>query len=136
MDLIVLEGDPHIGKTETLNIVYQLLLQTGYTQIPGNFIDLANNDVLDILQGKFKVGIVTQGDYAIGPCSVKNHILHLQSKGCGKAICACTLGGSKQKIKNAIALYPHITISKIANSNISLRRIDNNKDANTILALI
>ena len=120
MDLIVLEGDPHIGKTETLNIVYQLLLQTGYTQIPGNF----------------KVGIVTQGDYAIGPCSVKNHILHLQSKGCGKAICACTLGGSKQKIKNAIALYPHITISKIANSNISLRRIDNNKDANTILALI
>lgn len=136
MEVIALEGNPNIGKTTTLNIVYQLLLQAGYTQVKGTFIDLNNNDCLDVLQGELRIGIVTQGDYAVRKCSVKNHLLHLQSLGCNKVICACTLGVSKQKIKDAIASYSHTYVAKTISISVDQQRIDNNKDANTIMGLI
>lgn len=34
MEVIALEGDPNSGKTKTLNLVYALLVQAGYTQVP------------------------------------------------------------------------------------------------------
>ena len=107
MEVIALEGDPNSGKTKTLNLVYALLVQAGYTQVPGVFQDLCNDDCLDVFQNSEKtVGIVTQGDYAIGDYSVKNHLTYLQSLGCDVAVCACTVGTSKQKIKDAIKAYP------------------------------
>lgn len=44
MEVIALQGNPDVGKTTTLNIVYQLLLQAGYTQVAGKFKDLSNDD--------------------------------------------------------------------------------------------
>lgn len=138
MKVIALEGFSDSGKTKTLNLVYALLLQAGYIQLPGAFQDLANDDCLDVFQGFGKtIGIVTQGDYAIGICSVKNHLAHLQSFGCDVSICACTIGTGKQKIKNAIMAYPsHHFEPKPKSSSVALERIDNFNYATKIMAMI
>lgn len=138
MKVIALEGFSNSGKTKTLNIVYSLLLQAGYAQVANAFQDLSNDDCLDVLEipGK-RIGIVTQGDYAIGSCSVRNHLIHLQSYNCDVVICACTLGTSKQKIKDAITAYPsHHFVSKSKSSSVALERIDNFNNATHIMSLI
>lgn len=48
MDVIALTGGSNVGKTQTLNIVYSLLLANGYTQVVGHFYDHSNNDLMDI----------------------------------------------------------------------------------------
>jgi len=40
MDIIALRGDENEGNSETLNIVYQLLLLFGYKQVPVHFREL------------------------------------------------------------------------------------------------
>lgn len=140
MELIVLEGDAHVGKTTTLNIVYQLLLQAGYRQVPGFFQDLANNDFLDVLEdsNKQRVGIVTQGDYAIGNFSVKRHLMTLDQAGCKKTVCARTYGPTKSKILHAIQQYPWITppILKTKTPNMAQRSIVDNQFASRIFGYI
>ncbi len=135
MDLIVLKGNSDVGKTTTINIVYQLLLTKGYKQVPNCFQDLGNGDFLDVIEnGIQKVGIVSQGDYAIGSYSVGNHLFTLQNAGSNKAICACTNG--KPKIINAINKYTHTSINKTSQTNVSLQRIDNNYDALKIMLYV
>lgn len=141
MKLIVLEGDPGVGKTDTINVAYQLMLQTGYDQVPNCFEDLQHNDFLDVLtNGEQKVGIVSQGDYAKDIYSVKNHLAKLQSFGCDKAICAATLGPTKQRIQTAIDAYPllkeKVRKKPVPNKNVSLYRIENNKDAKKLVSAL
>lgn len=138
MKVIALEGDPNSGKTKTLNLVYALLVQAGYTQVSGVFQDLCNDDCLDVFQGFGKtIGIVTQGDYAIGDYSVKNHLAYLQSLGCDVAVCACTVGTSKQKIKDAIKAYsPHHFEPKSKSRSVAAQRIDNFNCATKIMGMI
>lgn len=96
---------------------------------------------LDILtKDDAKIGIATQGDYAIssyGNISVIDHLNHLKTNGSKKAICACTLGGGKQKIEAAIASHtPHYYVAKTVNLMVDKHRIDNNVDANEIMKYI
>lgn len=138
MRVIALEGDSNSGKTKTLNLVYALLIQAGYIQVPGAFQDLGNDDCLDVFQGFGKtIGIVTQGDYAIGTYSVKNNIARLQSFGCDVVVCACTIGASKQKIRNAIMAHsPYHFEPKPKSSSVALERIDNFNCATKIMSMI
>lgn len=138
MRVIALEGDSNSGKTKTLNFVYALLLQAGYTQVSGAFQDLGNDDCLDVFQSHGKtVGIVTQGDYAIGVYSVKKHLARLQTSGCDVAVCACTVGTSKQKIKDAITAYPnHSFIPKTKSQSVESERVDNFNCATSIMQMI
>ena len=59
MEVIALQGHSNSGKSETINIVYQLLLQNGYTQVRGQFIGPLGNpamrDFLDVLQKDDKI---------------------------------------------------------------------------------
>lgn len=134
MKVLALSGDTSVGKTSTLNIVYQLLLNSGYNQVPGHFLDLANRDFLDVLQkGEEIVGIVTQGDYVIGLHSVKSHLQKLKNIGCVKTICACTTRNPKIKI-NIQAYSLHIFINKTQEPKMALQRIADNAIANQIIA--
>jgi hypothetical protein len=114
MDVIALLGDSSRGKTETLNIVYQLMLLFGYTQVPGQFGRLGNpvqKDFIDVLEKKGnRIGIVTMGDYA--PPSTDNLLdllTTLQNAGCKKAVCACRRG----KIESSIKSFSPLFINKV-----------------------
>jgi ABC-type multidrug transport system ATPase subunit len=101
MELIVLRGERNVGKTHTINIVYQRLLQDGYEPVEGHFLVLNDaSDFRDILQkGDKRIGIVSMGDYGIGGCSVKAHLQYFASQNCQKAITACTTEGTTKKIE-------------------------------------
>ena len=130
MDVIALTGKSNCGKTETLNIVYQFLLQNGYVQIqnPIFFKVLGNpvmRDFIDILEkGNRKVGIVTVGDYVIGNISIQKNLAYLDAAGCNIAITACTTKNPKAEFQ--VKFYPNSTlISKISTNELSKERIEN-----------
>ena len=50
MEVIALEGDPNSGKTKTLNLVYALLVQAGYTQVPRFFHDFCKDYFLYVFE--------------------------------------------------------------------------------------
>ncbi len=142
MKVIVLKGISSIGKSETLNIVYQFLLKDGYVQVPGHYRELGNkkyNDCIDILEKKdAKVGIAMMGDYekyykdAIAGDIVQDLLLYLDRNECDIAICACnsTLKIAESFIKDN---FENEIIDKLPTTNLSERRIANGKHAENIL---
>lgn len=139
MKVIALRGEPNIGKTKTLNIVYRRLMADGFKQIPSMFQDLGHEDILDILKkDNFTVGIATQGDYAVGNAkgdyTVKNHLETLNLHGCDIAVCAATLGQGKDRIMKAIEQYPdHIFIEKTPCYNLATKEASNTKFAQEVI---
>ena len=118
MKLIVLKGEPDAGKTVTINYVYNKLRGEGYIEPSRDvFKDLENGDFLTVLEKeRIKLGIVSQGDYVIGDCSVKKHLESLENQSCSIVICAQTIGETKEKIQKTIDKYSQkgiVTISKI-----------------------
>ncbi len=138
MKVVALRGESDRGKTQTLNIVYELLLTEGWQQVEDSYQDLCNGDFLDVLKRENKtIGIVTQGDYAIGICSVRNHLKTLEKKNCDIAVCACTIGAHKQKIQNAINSYPkHYYIDKEMCENKAFQRKENSEKAAEIIVFL
>jgi hypothetical protein len=134
MEIIALIGIKGSGKTQTLNILYQFLLYTGWTQVPGHFRDLGNDDFIDVLtNGQKLLGIVTQGDYSR---KVPLYLGTLHSAGCYKSVCACTSG--KVGVAKAIRAYTaHTFVPKsLAITPPSDVRTVSYTDARTLLALI
>jgi len=100
MEIISLRGPQNSGKTTTLTIVHDKLLEQSSQNSNNCFKEISNGDFRDVIEynGR-KVGIVTQGDYPKGECSVKNHLEELKDLGCDVAICACTIGYRKDSIQ-------------------------------------
>lgn len=145
MKVIALKGPHNCGKTQTLTIVYFLLLKEGYKQANGNnfqYLD-GNGDFRDILEfdGK-KIGIVTQGDWdnkiendyvndndseleKRTALSVKRHLVILEEKGCDIAICA--INSDKKNIEEEIKIFNPDPIEKAnkEESPLPLQRIEN-----------
>ena len=115
MKLIVLKGEPDAGKTVTINYVYNKLRGEGYIESSKNvFKDLENGDFLTVLEKEnVKLGVISQGDYAIGDCSVKKHLENLENQSCSIVICDQTEG--KEKIQKAIDKYSQKEIVTISN---------------------
>lgn len=143
MNIIALRGHNNKGKSETLNIVYQLLLFSGYTQAaPGSkhFGVLGNaiqRDFMDILKKDDReIGFATMGDYAAKKdACVKDLLAYLDSQGCDTAICACNL--EKPGTINAVAAYlNHQFVDKKEASLVKDERIKNREDARKIFNLV
>ena len=138
MEIIALRGPQNSGKTTTLKIVYDKLLEHGFKQPNSVRREISNGDFLAVLEndGK-KIGIVTQGDYARRECSVKHHLRTLENLGCDMAICACTTGYGKDGIQAAINAYPmHDYVEKKRVDNATLYDTANHENANKIMALL
>jgi len=138
MEIISLRGPQNSGKTTTLTIVHDKLLKQSSQNSNNCFKEISNGDFLDVIEynGR-KVGIVTQGDYSRGECSVKNHLRELKNLGCDVAICACTIGYGKDSIQAAINAYPmHDYIEKKRVDDATLYDTANHEDANKIMALL
>jgi hypothetical protein len=141
MEIISLRGNSDVGKSETLNLVYQLMLLFGYTQAPSGprhfeVLHSSQKDFIDILEKKGqKIGIVTMGDHPKGNNSVSTFLSYLELQGCDKAICACNI--NKPGTVQAIIAYPiHYIIDKTTTSAHNEQRIKNGEDAEKIYKLI
>lgn len=142
MKVIALKGPHDCGKTQTLTIVYFLLLKEGYKQADDNnfqYLD-GNGDFRDILEfdGK-KIGIVTQGDYDkenrkddelctdenLTALTVEGHLTLLGEKKCDIAICA--INSDRQEIEKEIEKFKPDPIEKAKKeeSPLPLQRIEN-----------
>lgn len=142
MDIIALKGNANSGKSETLNIVYQFLLRSGFTQVPGHFRVLGNpaqRDFLDIVErNSMKIGIATMGDYQKYLKGVKEGdivqdlLKYLESNGCTKAICACN---SKLNLAlSYIQNHQHVLLEKTETSILAEQRVSNGEDAELIFS--
>ena len=110
MKVSALKGEQNSGKTTTLSLLRKIMVgKAGFTEDFSTLIDLHKGDFRVILErdGK-KIGIVSQGDYAINvgdKVSVKSHLDYMKGQGCEVVVCACTTGETKRKIFDAIEDY-------------------------------
>ena len=135
MRIIALRGKENSGKSHVINITYQLLLSSGWTQVAGNFRILGNpkyEDIIDILEkDNVLIGIIGAGDYQIGEISLKKLIRELEDKNCDIVVCACR---TNPKIEKAITNYDnHNWIDKTISNGNANDRIVNNIDAIKII---
>ena len=144
IEIIALTGKSNTGKSETLNIVYQLMLLFGYTQVPGHFRVLGNprnHDCIDILEKNgVRIGIAMMGDYEkylkdIKPGdTVQDLLKYLESNGCAKTVCACN---NDLKIAlEFISKYTYHIVEKKVATNEALKRKLNGEDAEKLFKLI
>lgn len=142
MKVIALKGEPKCGKTTTLSLLRKIMVQAGFAEDSGTFKDLYNKDFRVVLlfhqNGKVKkIGIVTQGDYAInvgGKVSVKSHLDYMKERGCEVVVCACTNG--KKKICDAINIYDPKYITKQRHDNDLRKDTYDNDCASQILEIV
>lgn len=137
MEIIALRGPDDTGKTTTLKIVFEKLKAQGFQSMKDFEEDLGNGDFLWVLEkdGR-KVGLVTQGDYAVKGYSVKNHLRKLESAGCDTAICACTTGEGKSRIQRSIDAYEiHDYVDKTQGTDELSCDQANKADAKKVMAL-
>lgn len=143
MKVIALKGEPKCGKTTTLSLLRKIMVQAGFAEDSGTFKDLYNKDFRVVLlfhqNGKVKkIGIVTQGDYAINykgkEVSVKSHLDYMKEQGCDVVVCACTNG--KKKICDAINIYDPKYITKQRHDNDLRKDTYDNDCASQILEIV
>lgn len=86
MELIVLKGKVNVGKTTTINYVYNELRGKGYKEPDQDkFENLGKGDFLAILEKEdIKLGINSQGDEVN---QIQKYLRVLENEGCSRAIC-------------------------------------------------
>ena len=135
MRIIVLQGMPNTGKTITLNIVYNLLLQSGgvssNNQAIGNPLQ---NDFSDIvLRGNQRIAFYTMGDYST---YLANAIYNYERQNCDLMICALSTDTPKVRANNALNQFNATRINKAIASHSSIELAINTADAQIIFNLI
>ncbi|HTA81531.1 MAG TPA: hypothetical protein VK783_01230 [Bacteroidia bacterium] len=143
MEVIALNGSADCGKSSTLNIAYQLLLNAGYTQVKGhfgkpeamNFIGeglYGSKDFFDVLANGNKLVGITSGESSED--ELEKRLTSFKNAGCVKAICAYT---NTNKYLEIVNKYPsHKLIDKTSQPEESLKRITDGDFARKIVALV
>ena len=88
MELIVLKGKAHSGKTATINYVYNELIKRNWKEVVP-YTGISHGDFWAVLKkNKITLGIVSQGDY-VGEKeeSVEKHLENMKKHNCSKVIC-------------------------------------------------
>lgn len=131
MRIIAVTGNSSIGKTTTLNLVYDMLISRGgistHKMVIGN---PSQNDFSDIViwKGK-KIAFFTMGDYSKEIIIAIRHNASILSD---ELICACNTKFVRPFAE--IAKHPNVLVPKIAQPNIALRTMDNQTMANHIFS--
>lgn len=135
MRIIVLQGMPNTGKTITLNLVYDTVLQNGGVstnrQVIGN---PTQNDFSDIvLRGNQRIAFFTMGDYST---YLANAIYDYDHQNCDVLVCALSTNTAKVRANNALNKYNATRINKTIAPNATSELATNTADAQTIFNLI
>lgn len=154
MFVIVLEGKKDSGKTETINIVYQLLLYSGYIQLknaPNGFRFRSHenkcktNDFADILVKNSKIiGVFSMGDEDVydkddgDTYTIGNTLKAFFDAGCTTTVCVCSTEPKKHYDEAMLSIrqYPCYILTKTKIIDEAIHRIENGKCAKEIFDLI
>ncbi|ADQ83002.1 hypothetical protein J5295_08785 [Riemerella anatipestifer] len=135
MKLIVLERDSNTGKTTTIGLLYEKLLNNGGASTNKQPLGGGPNDFSDIVINykSLKIAIFTMGDYST---AISKAIVHYDNLGCDFFICSLSKGKYKVRANNQINNYPNIKIQKTISSQ-SISEIQaNDNDAYQIFSMI
>jgi hypothetical protein len=144
MYVIALSGKENSGKSQTLNIVFNLLLLDGYKQVENlpppfrrkSLGTVEQKDFTDVVQKNGKIiGIATMGDYYSkpghnNPDTIKSLLRALFDAGCTTAICACREDEAVNR--EELADFPNIIFKKSTSNEQWEQWIKNNSDAQSI----
>jgi ABC-type cobalamin/Fe3+-siderophores transport system ATPase subunit len=130
--IIMLSGSNSCGKSSTLNIVHQLLLENN--GISTNKQPLGGNkkDFTDIVSYQNqRIAFFTMGDYA-------THLITAMTNYCNQGIdvLVCTCNNKFVKPYKEIEKYPHHVLTKTLASATISQQAANMADADKIVALI
>jgi hypothetical protein len=134
MKIIVLQGMPNLGKTTTLNLVWDTLINNGGTSTNRQPLGGDPNDFSDIVAfNNQMVAFYTMGDYSN---YLANGIYDYSIQNCALLICALSINTPKVRANNAIIKFVNVIINKtIASSQLTEQRA-NTSDANKIVGSI
>lgn len=135
MRIIALQGMPDIGKTSTLNLVYDMLVLNGggVSTIrqplggdPRDFSDI-------VVRGTQRIAFFTMGDYST---YLANAIYDYDRQGCDVLVCALSTNNAKVRANNALNQFNTTRINKTIAPNGTSELATNTADAQTIFNLI
>ncbi|MUV04606.1 hypothetical protein GN157_12890 [Flavobacterium rakeshii] len=135
MEIIVLEGLPNKGKTETIGIVYDLVINAKGVSQGKSQIGKDPRDFEDIVTGykSKKIAFYSAGDQSN---FLANAVRKYAAAKCDLLICALSLNGRKVNANKAINKYVNTRVPKTVESNPKLRTQVNNSDAQRIFTMI
>jgi len=134
--IIALRGIGNSGKSETIRILHELMLNNGYQEIDGNYNQ--RNDFYSIfLMNKIRIGITSSGDnYDL----VHDNLEILINNGCEICVCACRTYDRVPPGTNAAVEgfnnYTYRYIQKTYDNNINTQTHTNAIDAQRLLTEI
>lgn len=134
MRIIALRGCNSCGKTSTLNLVYNNVLNNGGKSTNKRQVGGDRNDFSDFVNYKgLKIAFYTMGDYSIHTI---NAIKYYDTFGVDVLICASNIKFKKPIV--LISSYEHnLVVKTIASPNsLANNLMANTTDANKILGLI
>lgn len=135
MKIIALQGLSNTGKTTTIGLVYELLLQNGGKSTNKTPLGLDPKDFCDIVLGykNLKIAIFTIGDNST---AISKAISGYNVLECDIFICSLSTGTPKIRANNKINRFPNTRIVKTTCPPAINENQANNTDANTIFSLI
>ncbi len=137
MKIIVLKGNSNIGKTTTLNIVYDNLINQGGLSTNRQTIGNPNqNDFSDIVDWKNKkIAFYTMGDYST---YLKEAIYCYEKQKCDILVCAISTNNPKVRANKALN-EPRFN-TNVVNKQVSSIKANENSynqsDSNIIINLL
>jgi len=134
MKIIALVGLSNTGKTTTINLVYNMVLQQGGMTTQKQPLGGDPNDFLDIVLWKnIKIVFFSMGDNST---ALANAIYNYREQNCDLMICSLSIGTPKIRANNALNSFNATRINKTIDSQTNLEINANINDAQTILNLI
>lgn len=134
MEIIVLEGPSDTGKSTTIGLLYQLLLNVGTSTNkqplggdPKDFSDIVIN------YKNLKIAIFSMGDFST---AISKAIVEYNNQNCDFFICSLSTRTPKIRANNRINRFKNTRVSKTVASQSLTESQANNNDANRMFALI
>jgi len=140
MKIIVLQGTPSTGKTSTIWLVRDLLLNNNGNALPNEFKIFGDNptpykdDFQDIIQyNNLNVAIYSMGDYSN---LLTKSVYDFDRQCCDVLVCALSINTAKVRANNALNYFNATRINKTIALSATVELITNTTDAQTIFNLI
>lgn len=134
MRIIVLQGLSNQGKTSTINILYNMILDHGGVSTNRCTYGGDVNDFIDtVLYKNQKIGILSMGDMST---PIAKEIWNFNNIKCDLVICALSTNTTKVRANNALNHFNAHRVNKTIAPNRNIEIVINTDDALTIYNLI